>query len=84
ATVGQVIVTFDAPGYEDLQFKGSDSESSSKEEPKEEKKEEVQDAPAASTEAVDTDRNVIAMPSVRKYAREKGIDIRQVAGSGKN
>ena len=24
------------------------------------------------------------MPSVRKYAREKGIDIRQVAGSGKN
>ena len=24
------------------------------------------------------------MPSVRKYAREKGIDIRLVAGSGKN
>ena len=24
------------------------------------------------------------MPSVRKYARDKGVDIRQVAGSGKN
>ncbi len=27
---------------------------------------------------------VIAMPSVRKYAREKGVDIRQVQGSGDN
>ena len=24
------------------------------------------------------------MPSVRKYAREKGVDIHKVAGSGKN
>ena len=24
------------------------------------------------------------MPSVRKYAREKGVEIRQVSGSGKN
>ena len=24
------------------------------------------------------------MPSVRKYAREKGVEIQQVAGSGKN
>ena len=24
------------------------------------------------------------MPSVRKYAREKGVDIRLVAGSGEN
>ncbi|MED4877186.1 dihydrolipoamide acetyltransferase family protein, partial [Anoxybacillus geothermalis] len=27
---------------------------------------------------------VIAMPSVRKYAREKGVDIRLVQGTGKN
>nr|1EBD_C Chain C, DIHYDROLIPOAMIDE ACETYLTRANSFERASE [Geobacillus stearothermophilus] len=26
----------------------------------------------------------IAMPSVRKYAREKGVDIRLVQGTGKN
>ena len=29
-------------------------------------------------------KRVIAMPSVRKYAREKGVDIHKVAGSGKN
>lgn len=29
-------------------------------------------------------KNVIAMPSVRKYAREKGVDIAFVTGSGNN
>ena len=29
---------------------------------------------------VDSNRRVIAMPSVRKYAREKGVNIQQVAG----
>ena len=33
---------------------------------------------------VDSNRRVIAMPSVRKYAREKGVNIQQVAGSGEN
>ncbi|WP_172369821.1 2-oxo acid dehydrogenase subunit E2 [Sporosarcina jiandibaonis] len=33
---------------------------------------------------VDLDRRIIAMPSVRKFAREYDVDIRQVAGSGKN
>lgn len=32
----------------------------------------------------DPNRRVIAMPSVRKYAREQGVDIRSVAGSGDN
>jgi pyruvate dehydrogenase E2 component (dihydrolipoamide acetyltransferase) len=109
ATVGQVLVTFDAPGYEDLKFKG-DEEDTPAEQPKQEKteaqvqstleagqdikKEAVQaPAPAAETGAgaaaapqvdVDPNRRIVAMPSVRKYAREKGVDIRQVAGSGKN
>lgn len=30
------------------------------------------------------DWSVIAMPSVRKYAREKGVDLTKVTGSGKN
>ncbi|WP_456275656.1 dihydrolipoamide acetyltransferase family protein [Bacillus sp. AK128] len=94
ATVGQTIVTFDAPGYENLKFKGDDHDD---EKPKEEKKPEAPPAEAAAPEAptpsqaentpaaeVDTNRRVIAMPSVRKYAREKNVDIRQVAGSGKN
>ncbi|MGA9228497.1 MAG: dihydrolipoamide acetyltransferase family protein [Mesobacillus sp.] len=109
ATVGQVLVTFDAPGYEDLKFKG-DEEDAPAEQPKQEKTEaQVQStleagqdikkeaveapAPAAATGAgaaaapqaeVDPNRRIVAMPSVRKYAREKGVDIRQVAGSGKN
>lgn len=37
-----------------------------------------------STNEVDENRRVIAMPSVRKYAREQDVTIAQVAGSGKN
>ena len=36
------------------------------------------DAPAQVE--VDPNRRVIAMPSVRKYAREKGVNIQLVAG----
>jgi pyruvate dehydrogenase E2 component (dihydrolipoamide acetyltransferase) len=98
ATVGQVLVTFDAPGYENLQFKGDDH---AEEAPKQEA------APAPATEGqttpppappaygigvtepqvqaeVDPNRKIIAMPSVRKYARDKGVEITQVPGSGKN
>ncbi|WP_088005822.1 dihydrolipoamide acetyltransferase family protein [Indiicoccus explosivorum] len=32
----------------------------------------------------DPNKRVIAMPSVRKYAREQGVDIRQVNGTGSN
>jgi len=110
ATVGQVLVTFDAPGYENLQFKGDDNDDAA---PAQEKTEaQVQstleagqkldkdkaDAPkpegstgagataanAAPEAEVDPNRRVIAMPSVRKYAREKGVDIRLVSGSGNN
>ncbi|MFF2414445.1 dihydrolipoamide acetyltransferase family protein [Bacillus safensis] len=101
ATVGQTIITFDAPGYENLQFKGSEEEGEAKTEAQvqgtaeagnePEKKEVAQEEAAAATgagvqEQVDADPNkrVIAMPSVRKYAREKGIEIYKVAGSGKN
>ncbi|MCY7792096.1 dihydrolipoamide acetyltransferase family protein [Bacillus haynesii] len=85
ATVGQTIITFDAPGYEDLQFKGSESGEAKAEEAE---KQET-DAPAEAAEAneqadADPNKRVIAMPSVRKYAREKGVDIVNVSGSGKN
>lgn len=96
ATVGQVIVTFDAPGYEDLKFKGDDHDDAPKQEeaPKEEEQvqataEAGQDVEKAAANAqpqaeVDPNRKVIAMPSVRKYAREKGVDIKAVPGSAKN
>ncbi|MCM3768660.1 dihydrolipoamide acetyltransferase family protein [Neobacillus niacini] len=92
ATVGQVLVTFDAPGYEDLQFKGDhgEEEAQAPAPAPEAKQEAAAPATAAATPVaqpqaeVDPNRRVIAMPSVRKYAREKGVDIRQVAGSGDN
>ena len=83
ATVGETIITFDAPGYENLKFKGDHGD----DEPKQEEKAEapVEETAAAGQEVeVDPSKRVIAMPSVRKYAREKDVDIRQVSGSGKN
>ncbi|WP_449539861.1 dihydrolipoamide acetyltransferase family protein [Ferdinandcohnia sp. Marseille-Q9671] len=86
AVVGDTLIKFDAPGYEDLKFKGDDSDEAPKAE--EAKQEEQTEQPAAAnqeaTTEVDENRRVIAMPSVRKYAREKGIDIKKVAGSGDN
>ncbi|MCJ1656626.1 dihydrolipoamide acetyltransferase family protein [Staphylococcus sp. NRL 16/872] len=87
AVVGDVIVKIDAPDAEDMQFKGGhdDDASSKEEEPaKEEAKEEAPAASASQDEEVDENRQIKAMPSVRKYAREKGINIKAVAGSGKN
>lgn len=97
ATVGQTLITFDAPGYEHLKFKGDDHEDEApkQEEVKQEEPKQVA-APAASNESstnnaiaetqvpVDPNRRVIAMPSVRKYAREKSVDLIRVQGSGKN
>jgi len=80
ATVGQVLVTFDAPGYGNLQFKGDHGADT----PAQEEKAEPKVQAAAPSASVDPNRRIIAMPSVRKYAREKGVDIHLVAGTGKN
>ncbi|WP_153126505.1 dihydrolipoamide acetyltransferase family protein [Peribacillus tepidiphilus] len=85
AVVGDVLVTFDAPGYENLKFKGDHDEEEKKEEQAPKASEETKaETVAEAQEEVDPNRRVIAMPSVRKYAREKGVDIRLVTGSGKN
>ena len=85
AVVGDVIVKIDAPDAEEMQFKGhDDDDASSKEE--ELQKAKTEETPAASTsqdEKVDENRRIKAMPSVRKYAREKGVNIKAVSGSGK-
>ncbi|MGM9929881.1 MAG: dihydrolipoamide acetyltransferase family protein [Bacillus sp. (in: firmicutes)] len=76
AVVGDILVAFDAPGYENLSFKGGETDTQTKEEqPAPVEKAEVQKPASA---------RIIAMPSVRKYAREKGINIAEVVGSGKN
>ncbi|GAF14657.1 LOW QUALITY PROTEIN: dihydrolipoamide acetyltransferase component of pyruvate dehydrogenase complex [Bacillus sp. JCM 19045] len=53
---------------------------------KEDKKEDSSNGKAeASEDSSDSDDSrIIAMPSVRKYAREQGVTISKVSGSGKN
>ncbi|WP_114571205.1 dihydrolipoamide acetyltransferase family protein [Exiguobacterium flavidum] len=82
AVVGDVLITFEVEG------EGSAS-APTEEAPKEEAKAEaapeekkVEDRPQGVQ--LHKSERVIAMPSVRKYAREKGIDIREVQGSGDN
>ncbi|WP_017753558.1 dihydrolipoamide acetyltransferase family protein [Calidifontibacillus oryziterrae] len=90
AVVGDIIITIDAEGYE-----RNDAESSTTTEDQSRDSAELQppvtvekDSPqtkADSNEASSLqNERVIAMPSVRKYAREKGVTINQVIGSGKN
>lgn len=87
-TVGTVIITFETDAVQPPSAHGDHEE----EAPAEEKPQAVDQAkaedatePAAQADVeVDENRRVIAMPSVRKYAREKGVTIAKVNGSGKN
>ncbi|WP_455661117.1 biotin/lipoyl-containing protein, partial [Pradoshia sp.] len=98
AVVGDVLVSFDAPGYEDVQFKGEHGEEkteaqvqatyeSGQEVEKQSAPSEKQNSQtgAGAQEQVDeaSDKRIIAMPSVRKFARENGVNIQKVTGTGK-
>lgn len=90
AIVGDTLIRIDAEGYE--------SEETEEEETKEEtppKKEEAKKATEVDDTTVEKEQAddeedsgeqklVIAMPSVRKYAREQGVSIHEVSGTGKN
>jgi pyruvate dehydrogenase E2 component (dihydrolipoamide acetyltransferase) len=93
AVVGDALIRFDAPGYEDLKLKGDDhhesNEAAKTEEQVQEAAEQVEAVQEtakadASSEQEDVAKRVIAMPSVRKYAREKEVNIALVVGTGKN
>lgn len=82
--VGELVAVIDAEG---------DIPESAQPAAAEEKKEEAASAPAAAApsapaqaqaEAKPANAQVLATPSVRKYAREKGVDLTQVSGTGKN
>lgn len=103
AVVGDILVSFDAPGYEDVQFKGHhEDEGEEKTEAQVQstledgknvdKKSAIPDKEAPATgagkqaqvqEEISNER-VIAMPSIRKFARDNGVDIHKVKGTGKN
>ncbi|EIT84951.1 branched-chain alpha-keto acid dehydrogenase subunit E2 [Fictibacillus macauensis ZFHKF-1] len=81
AIVGDVLVTIESDQEPPPSAHGDHEEEAPK---AEEKKEEAPKAAPSADAPVDESKRVIAMPSVRKYAREKGVNIRQVAGSGDN
>ncbi|BDH60989.1 dihydrolipoyllysine-residue acetyltransferase component of pyruvate dehydrogenase complex [Lysinibacillus sp. PLM2] len=94
AVVGDVLIRLDAPGYENIQLKGNDHHEEKSISPEvQQSVEQVNLAPEPTpapvptqTEGpvVDTNKRIIAMPSVRKFARDNDVDIRSVSGSGKN
>ncbi|WP_017548402.1 dihydrolipoamide acetyltransferase family protein [Salinicoccus carnicancri] len=90
-TVGETIVTID-DGSEGSGDEGSsDDKSEEKQEDsqkegagsEEEKKEDTSEDKESAKKETSGER-VIAMPSVRKFARDNDVDISEVSGSGKN
>ncbi|QXE02962.1 MULTISPECIES: dihydrolipoamide acetyltransferase family protein [Terribacillus] len=87
AIVGDTLITFDG--------EGGDAEGGNAPAPAEQEQTSIQANGTESNETVKEIKEegpkaeapsgdlVIAMPSVRKYAREQGVDIKQVSGSGK-
>ncbi|SFJ47056.1 dihydrolipoamide acetyltransferase family protein [Thermoflavimicrobium dichotomicum] len=84
AIVGSVIAVFEVEGAAPA-AEASEAKEEGQPEKVEAKTEVSAPAPAASAPtSADKRRNVLAMPSVRKLARELGVDITQVTGTGKN
>ncbi|MBO0421557.1 dihydrolipoyllysine-residue acetyltransferase [Enterococcus plantarum] len=80
ANVGDVLIEIDAPGHNSASSSAAPATSAPAQ------TEQAAPAPAASTgvvAAADPNKRVLAMPSVRQFAREKDVDITQVAPTGK-
>ncbi|HFU5903206.1 TPA: dihydrolipoyllysine-residue acetyltransferase [Enterococcus faecium] len=76
ANVGDVLVEIDAPGHNSALSTSAPSA--------EAPKEKVETSGSASiVEVADPNKRVLAMPSVRQFAREKDVDISQVTATGK-
>jgi pyruvate dehydrogenase E2 component (dihydrolipoamide acetyltransferase) len=86
SVVGDVLVTIDA-GDANPEEEEEEEEEEGTPEAEPAKEEAKPSAPAADTaneDEADSGARVIAMPSVRKYARDKGVTISKVSGTGKN
>ncbi len=83
SVVGDPLIQIDAPGYEHL-YEAGTAETESQVQATAEAGQAINKETAKKDTEVDVNRRIIAMPSVRKFARENDVDIRQVAGSGKN
>jgi len=76
ANVGDVLVEIDAPGHNDAAADTSTQSAPTTSAP-------VSASTSSVVEASDPNKRVLAMPSVRQYAREKDVDITQVTATGK-
>ncbi|MEI3604868.1 dihydrolipoamide acetyltransferase family protein [Pseudogracilibacillus sp. SE30717A] len=83
AIVGDPLISIDAEGYES-EDESVDSQVQEEKEPAKEETKEETTSQQTKQENTKSDKRVIAMPSVRKYAREKDVVIQEVTGSGKN
>ena len=77
ANVGDVLVEIGAPGHNDSSAASTESAA-----PAEAPNAEAKGASSV-VESSNPDKRVLAMPSVRQYAREKDVDISQVTATGK-
>lgn len=87
ANVGDVLVEIDAPGHNATNVSSSNSTQSEKQDVnsnsvKNTEEKSVQ-SKTTSLSTNDSTKQVLAMPSVRQYAREKEVDIKQVSPTGK-
>lgn len=87
--VGDVIITFEAEGYEAEETNEDKTEKVASVETEksgitDERSEEEKVAVTKGTDQSKATKRVIAMPSVRKYAREQNVNINEVQGTGKN
>lgn len=85
--VGQVLVEIDAPGHNDATPEGAAPAAAATEAPVQNAASgsaAIADAPATNGVVAisDPNREILAMPSVRQYAREKDVDISQVPATG--
>src|SRR5690625_933716 len=82
ATVGDTLISLDVEGYEAPEEEAEEPVDVSSESEAEQQTDEVEKVTSEQQE--DLGKRVIAMPSVRKYARDKGVNIQEVVGTGKN
>lgn len=83
AVVGDTLVVIDAEGYDDVEEEEA-APAPAVEEVKVEVAPGQAETPAAPAASGNADGLIIAMPSVRKYARDSGVNIQEVAGTGNN
>ncbi|HLR42592.1 MAG TPA: dihydrolipoamide acetyltransferase family protein [Pseudogracilibacillus sp.] len=88
AIVGDTLISIDAEGYESEEADEAEKEETPPKKEEAKQATETEGAPVQEEqpkqEASSEKKLVIAMPSVRKYAREQGVSIQEVSGTGKN